>query len=97
MLVLFKQPSIIKETSMAPFVAMVLGTIVRNVITAAGAAGVATSPSVQGAGVAVGDDAQALVSAIGVVISLAWGMWQKSRVVRLPPVEEAVRRPSAPE
>lgn len=65
---------------MAPLVAMVVGGVVRAVIAAASGAGVATSIEMGEQGVHVQDDVQALVSAVGVIITILWSAWQKRQV-----------------
>ena len=69
---------------MSPLLIAVIGTVVRSVLAVGGSAGVATSDAVQ-AGSGLGGDLQAIFSAISVLVSLLWGVWQKYRSV---PVEE---------
>jgi len=66
---------------MAPFVAMVVGSLVRAGLAAVSGAGAITAPSMQAeSAVTATDDVQLLMSAVGGVITILWSMWQKKKL-----------------
>lgn len=67
---------------MAPFVAMLVGSVVRTVLAAASGVGAGTSMTVeQGVpSVQAGDEFQAFLSALGIVVTFLWSAWQKRKV-----------------
>jgi hypothetical protein len=63
-----------KEQQMAPLAAMILGSVVRTVITAAGAGTVATGVVQEGA-----NEWQVAIGALLVAIAQVWSLVQKQR------------------